>query len=82
MPKQDDDPLIRVLVEDPIICMPASVMFDQDISAFARLVAALWFLLEREPTTEEIEAHLGYSLTQARMHLRNLKNAPSMQEYL
>ena len=76
------DPLIQVVVDDPVIAIPARVMFDSSLSVSARVVASLWFLLEREPTVEEIVDRLGFNTAQARLFLASLRTAPSMREYL
>lgn len=82
MSQDEADSPIRVTVDRPVVCVPAAVMFDSSLSVFARVVASLWFLLEREPTVQEIVDRLGFNPAQARLFLASLRDAPSMREYL
>lgn len=78
----ESDPLIKVVVRDPVIAIPAAVMFDASLSVGARLVAALWFLKEREPTLEEVAETLRYGAALAQTLLAELRDAPSMRRWL
>lgn len=65
IPEDSIDGPIMVTVDRHIICVPADVLFERALSEPARMVAALWYLLEDRPTFADIEKYLGYDAATA-----------------
>lgn len=72
MPATEADEPIRVLVDQRIFCMPAKIILDTSLSTGARLIAALWFVLERRPEAGEMAELLGLDRTDAVLFLNEL----------
>lgn len=84
---QDIDPIlidgpIHVTQDDPGLYVALRVLVDSTLSDTAFRVAALWFYLEREPTVDEIREHLGLDAARAGARLNEVRNCPSMREYI
>jgi hypothetical protein len=76
------DPLIRVVVDDPVFAVPERVVFNSALSTEARLVACLWFARRRQPSSEEVEQVLGFPRHMADVYLAELAHNPSMRGVL
>lgn len=69
-----------VTVDRQIICVPADVLFERTLSEQARMIAALWYLLEDRPTFEQIERYLGYDAATAAVLSRELERWEAAQD--
>lgn len=72
------DPLINVVMDDPVFAMPERVAFDNSLSYTARLVACLWFARRRKPTVQQIEDVLDLPNYVARVSLEELEAHSTM----
>lgn len=77
-----DDPLIRVLVEDRVTCIPDAILLDHELSPAARVLACLHYINEREPTDEDIDEAFGVCAEDMQETVDELAAWPRYEEYL
>lgn len=77
-----DDPLIQVVMDEPIVCLPDLLLLTQELSIEARLLACLHYVHRREPTAADIEEAFGIPAEDLGDVIDELAAWPRYEEYL
>lgn len=80
---EDGDEPIEVVVDGgAIICLPAELLTTNELSAEARILAALHYVHRRTPGTADIEEAFGEPAVDLQYIVDELDAWPRYQEYL
>lgn len=78
----EDDPLVQVVMDDPVVVLPAALLTACELTPAARILATLHYLHDRQPTDADMEEAFGVPAHRLHDVVEELENWHRYEEYL